>query len=58
MVGRVTEVHPTVAQLALENDDLQYVARDRCFVYGVCLKDVELWHVLSIGEFEEVECAI
>lgn len=49
-VGHVAEVHRTIAQLSLENEQLQYVSRDRCFVYGVCLEKVELWHVLSIGE--------
>lgn len=48
-VGHLTEVHRTVAQVALEDEQLKYVARDKCFLYGLCLGKVELWHVLSIG---------
>ena len=51
-VGHLTEVHRTVAQIALEDKQLKYVTRDKCFLYGLCLGKVELWHVLSIGESE------
>ncbi|KAG0713239.1 hypothetical protein GWK47_016655 [Chionoecetes opilio] len=48
-VGHLTEAYQTVARVTLDDQQLKFVARENCFLYGVCLGKVELWHVLSIG---------
>ncbi|XP_069173019.1 uncharacterized protein [Procambarus clarkii] len=47
--GCISELHRLVGRLRLETGDHVYFSREKCFLYGVCLNKVELWHVLSIG---------
>lgn len=45
--GTVFEVHSTVGQLKGVDGSLHYFSRENCYLYGVPLHNVELWHVLA-----------
>lgn len=47
--GTIVEVHSSVGQLKGEDGSLHYFSRDNCYLYGVPLYNVELWHVLAQG---------
>ncbi|KAK8393382.1 hypothetical protein O3P69_013401 [Scylla paramamosain] len=41
------QVHSSVGQLKGEDGSLHYFPRESCYLYGVPLHNVELWHVLA-----------
>ncbi|XP_063872524.1 uncharacterized protein LOC135106972 [Scylla paramamosain] len=45
--GTIVEVHSSVGQLKGEDGSLHYFPRESCYLYGVPLHNVELWHVLA-----------
>ena len=47
--GTIVEVHSTVGQLKGEDGSLHFFSRESCYLYGVPLHNVELWHVLAQG---------
>lgn len=47
--GTIAEVHSSVGQLKGDDGSLHYFSRDSCYLYGVSLGNVELWHVLAQG---------
>lgn len=49
--GTIIEVHSSVGQLQGADGSTHFFSRDNCFLYGVSLRNVELWHVLAQGGF-------
>ncbi|XP_042243597.1 uncharacterized protein LOC121880468 [Homarus americanus] len=52
----IIDLHRTVGQLETEDGRRLFFNSKQCYLYGICLKDVELWHILSIGldvEYDE-----
>nr|XP_053632887.1 uncharacterized protein LOC128688886 [Cherax quadricarinatus] len=52
--GKITDLHPLLGQIQTERGTL-YFPRDNCYLYGLRLHCVELWHVLTIGIEAEYE---
>ncbi|XP_071548625.1 uncharacterized protein [Panulirus ornatus] len=48
--GTIIELHSNVGRLQGEDGSQHYFSRDHCYLYGVNLRYVELWHVLVQGE--------
>lgn len=48
--GVITEVHCRMGKLRLQSGKEYYFSPDLCFLYGVSLADLELWHVLIEGQ--------
>lgn len=45
--GTIAEAQLSVGQLKGDDGRLHYFSRDSCYLYGVSLGNVELWHVLA-----------
>ncbi|XP_053631578.1 uncharacterized protein [Cherax quadricarinatus] len=50
LTGEVMEVHSNMGKLKDENGTQHYFSRDHCYLYGISLRQVELWHVLMHGQ--------
>ncbi|XP_045103500.1 formin-1-like isoform X2 [Portunus trituberculatus] len=48
--GVITEVHCSMGKLRLQSGKEYYFSPNLCFLYGVSLADLELWHVLIEGQ--------
>ncbi|KAG7167514.1 uncharacterized protein LOC121868361 isoform X2 [Homarus americanus] len=48
--GEVVEVHSNMGKLLATDGTQHYFYRDHCFLYGISLRQVELWHVLVHGQ--------
>ncbi|XP_045583832.2 uncharacterized protein [Procambarus clarkii] len=48
--GSIIELHSNVGRLQGADGSQHYFSRDHCYLYGVSLRCVELWHVLVQGE--------
>lgn len=48
--GHIIELHSNVGRLKGTDGSQLYFSRDNCFLYGVTLRNVELWHVLVQGK--------
>ncbi|XP_071534596.1 uncharacterized protein [Panulirus ornatus] len=47
--GCITELCGLLGLLRLENGNQVYFSREHCFLYGICLKKVDLSHILYVG---------
>ncbi|KAK4324682.1 hypothetical protein Pmani_004682 [Petrolisthes manimaculis] len=47
--GVVIDIHRTTGQLRAQHGKTFFFSRSQCLFMGVSLKQVELWHVLTIG---------
>nr|XP_045584357.1 uncharacterized protein LOC123746695 isoform X2 [Procambarus clarkii] len=54
--GKITDLHPVLGQIQSDGGTL-FFSRDLCYLYGLRLHMVELWHVLTLGEEVEYELA-
>ncbi|XP_042210915.1 uncharacterized protein LOC121858513 isoform X2 [Homarus americanus] len=48
--GSIIELHSNVGRLEGADRSQHYFSRDHCYLYGVSLRNVELWHVLVQGQ--------
>ncbi|KAK8726110.1 hypothetical protein OTU49_010378 [Cherax quadricarinatus] len=48
--GTIIELHSNVGRLQGTDGSQHYFSRDHCYLYGVSLRCVELWHVLVQGD--------
>ncbi|XP_068239027.1 uncharacterized protein [Palaemon carinicauda] len=48
--GKVVELHSNIGKLESEDGITYYFFRDQCYLFGINLCHVELWHVLVHGE--------
>ncbi|KAK3869943.1 hypothetical protein Pcinc_024776 [Petrolisthes cinctipes] len=49
-LGTITEVFASMGQLKGEDGKQHFFTKDLCYLYGVVLRNVELWHVLVQGD--------
>lgn len=58
MRGTIVELHSYVGRLQGADGSQHYFSRDHCYLYGVNLRNVELWHVLVQGRFTIYVCLL
>ena len=50
MEGKIIELHMNVGRLEGVDGSQHFFSRENSYLYGVCLNNVELWHVLVQGK--------